>query len=100
MYSVSRSNCGQSSVENRATVSSISARASTSRACISRNSCSVGRWVKPPTVIAIGWVCRPATIAHRSPESFLIFNARSTIGRWVFTSGMTEPTPRKSGATR
>ena len=37
--------------------------------------------MKPPTVMAIGWVWRPVTAAHRSPASFFMRRARSTTSR-------------------
>ena len=59
----------------------------------------VGKCVNPPTVIAIGCVCRPPITADRSPASFLSRSARSTASGAICTKGMTQPTSSMSGAT-
>ncbi len=45
--------------------------------------------MKPPTVMAIGWVWRPQMAAHRSPASFFMRRARRTTSGAVLASGTT-----------
>ena len=93
-YSVSRSKSGKGSPLSSSMVASQSAREATRRARSSRRLASVGTWVKPPTVMEMGWVWRPQMAAHRSPASCFIRSARSTTSGALLASGMTLPTPR------